>query len=38
MDTQTHTLPVDRATGEESAPSRFIQCRVPVALYEWMRL
>jgi len=34
----TPTQPVDRAAGEEPAPSRFIQCRVPSALYEGMRL
>ncbi len=32
------TQPVDRAAGKEPARARFIQCRVPATLYEWMRL
>ena len=38
MNTPTRTPPLDRAASAEPAPSRFIQCRVPTALYEWMRL
>ncbi len=38
MNIPTQTPPVDRAASAEPAPSRFIQCRVPTALYEWMRL
>lgn len=38
MNIPTQTPPVDRAARAEPAPSRFIQCRVPTALYEWMRL
>ncbi len=38
MNTLMQTPPVDRAASEASAPSRFIQCRIPAALYEWMRL
>jgi len=38
MNTPTQTPPVDRAASAEPAPSHFIQCRVPTALYEWIRL
>ncbi len=34
----TPAQPDDHALGTEPAPSRFIQCRVPTELYEWMRL
>jgi len=34
----TPAQPDDHAADETSAASRFIQCRVPTALYEWMRL
>ncbi len=34
----TPMQPVDQAASAEPAPSRFIQCRIPAALYEWMRL
>ncbi len=34
----TPAQPDDHAADSSSAASRFIQCRVPTALYEWMRL
>ncbi len=34
----TPAQPDDHTIGTEPAPSRFIQCRVPTALYEGMRL
>jgi len=34
----TPAQPDDHAADETSAASRFIQCRVPTELYEWMRL
>ncbi len=33
----TPAQPDDHAADSSSAASRFIQCRIPAALYEWMR-
>jgi len=34
----TQTAPIDNRVGAGAPLSRFIQCRAPAALYEWMRL